>query len=122
MKLRTIKALFSIIIGVSIISLWIMLYLSNQIPELKTEPVNITLHIFSEILLAIILIIASIQLINKSRNSEKTFLISMGLLLYSVINAAGYYGQNENWVMVVLFSLLFIFSTIFIFISLKNQD
>jgi len=37
MQLRKTKALYSIVIGISLISLWIMLFFTDQIPELKTE-------------------------------------------------------------------------------------
>jgi hypothetical protein len=36
-----ISGIYAIAIGLGIIGLWLMLYLTNQIPELKTEPVAI---------------------------------------------------------------------------------
>ncbi|MBH1940920.1 hypothetical protein I5677_08460 [Mobilitalea sibirica] len=121
MNLRKGKAIFAIFIGVSIISLWIMLFLSSQIPELRTEPISISLHIFSEILLAITLIIAGIKLFKDTNNSKKWFLLAMGLLIYSVINAAGYYGQNNEWAMVIMFGVIFMISTFFVVLSLKDH-
>jgi|SRR6056297_544002 len=120
MNLRKVKAIFSVIIGFSILALWIMLFLTDQIPEIDTELFRISFHIFSELLLAIILIISGIGLLRKSKRAEKLFLVAMGLLLYSVINAAGYYGQNGNWIMVVMFSAISLVSIMFTVFSFKK--
>ena len=122
MNLRKTKATFSILVGGSIISLWIMLFISGQIPELDTEPFSILLHIFSELLLAMTLIIAGVGLLRQSRISEKTFLLAMGLLSYSVINAAGYHGERENWAVVIMFAAIGFISAAFVAISLRKQD
>jgi len=71
-------------------------------------------------LLAIVLIISGIGLLRKSKRAEKLFLVAMGLLLYSVINAAGYYGQNGDWVMVGMFSVVSLVSILFTVFSFKR--
>lgn len=120
MRLNKVKAIYSILMGVSIISLWIMLFVSNQIPELETERFRISLHIFSELLLALTLIIGGVGLLREAKQSEKIFLFSMGLLIYSVINAAGYFGQSASWEMVVVFAVLGLISTVLTLTSLKR--
>lgn len=120
MNLRKVKAIFSVIIGFSILALWFMLFFTDQIPELKTELFRISFHIFSELLLAVTLIISGIGLLRKSKIAEKLFSLAMGLLLYSVINAAGYYGQNGNWIMVGMFSVISFVSILFTVFSFKR--
>ena len=121
MQLRKIKAVYSIVVGISILALWIMLFLTGQIPELETELFRISFHIFSELLLAIILVISGIGLLRKSKTAEKLFLLAMGLLLYSVINAAGYYGQNGDYTMVIMFSVVCFASVFFLVSSIKSD-
>lgn len=116
-----VKAIYSILVGISIISLWCMLFITSQVPELDNQFIAISLHIFSELLLAITLIIAGIELLRKTKRGDKIFIFSMGLLIYSVINAAGYYGQSANWGMVVMFSILGVISTVLVIISLRKQ-
>jgi len=48
-------------------------------------------------------------------------MIAHGMLLYSVINAAGYYGQRGNIGMTSMFIPLFIVSSIIIVLSLVKK-
>lgn len=120
MKLRKSKAIYAILVGISIIGLWLMLFSTGQIPELETKLFDISLHIISELILAITLILSGIALLRQSRWSEKLFLLSMGLLIYSVINAAGYYGQDGNWAMVLMFAGLLTIALIFTAYSMRD--
>jgi hypothetical protein len=122
MDLRKAKATFSIVVGVSIMSLWGMLFITERIPELETEPINISFHIVSELLLAMALLASGVELFRKSKRADKYFLVAMGLLLYSVVNAAGYYGESSNWVMVGMFAGLFCGAVILVIGSVANHD
>lgn len=122
MNLRKVKAIYSIFVGISIMSLWTMLFITGQIPELETELFSISLHIFSELLLAITLVVSGVELLRKSKRAEKIFLVGMGLLLYSVINAAGYYGESGNWAIVGMFAVLSCVALILVISSLRKQD
>jgi len=112
--MNKIKSIYSLIIGTSIIALWIMLFTTGQIPELKTEPINIMIHVISEVLTAVMLIITGIAIIKKSKIAPKLFCVASGMLLYSVINAAGYYGQNGDTAMIIMFAVIFICTTYFL--------
>lgn len=120
MSLRRWKALYAIVIGISIVGLWIMLFTTGQIPEIDTELFNISLHIASELLLAFALILSGIGLLRQKKYAEKLFIFSMGLLTYSVINAAGYYGQDDKWQMVLIFIGLLITALILTLFSMKD--
>lgn len=119
--LRKSRAIFSLVTGTSIISLWVMLYLTGQIPEIKTEPFYVLLHISAELLLAVLLIVSGLLLLYKVIIAEKIHLMSMGMLVYSVINAAGYYGDKNEWIPVTLFMTLFIISVFFMMTSLSSK-
>lgn len=118
--LRKFKIGYTIFVGVSIISLWIMLFATSQVPELETEPFSLTLHVLSELLLAGSLIICGIGYIKNTRWVPYVFMFSMGLLVYSVINAAGYYGESGDFAMVIMFALLLTIAAVLTVLSLKE--
>lgn len=120
MTLARLKGIYSIFVGISIALLWLILFSSGQIPELETEPFNITFHIISELILAVSLVLSGMGLLLNRERSENFNLFSMGLLIYSLINAAGYYGQQGDWIIFLMFSVLFLTASVFIILSMKN--
>lgn len=117
MELRKIAAIYSIIIGIAMIGMWISLITTNQVPEINTEPIRISYHLIGEFLTAILLLIGGFGLFTHRGWSFHVFLISMGMLLYTVIVSAGYYGQNGDIIMVVMFTLFQILTVLFIVLS-----
>ncbi len=120
MKVRRLKAIFSLIVGISILALWGMLFSTNQIPELATEPFRISLHIFSELLLAVLLIATAVSIWKRSKSADRLFVFTMGVLLYSVINAAGYFGQSGSIGLIVIFGVLAICAVILVLVNDKD--
>ena len=59
----TYPAVFSIVVGIAMIGQWLMSYLSNQIPELVSEPIRIGFHIAGEVVTALMLIAGGIGLL-----------------------------------------------------------
>lgn len=106
--LRRITAFYAIVISISIIGMWSMIILAGGIIE---GPVEISFHLVSEFLMAILLLISGIGLLRGNTKGRKLFLISNGMLIYSVLNAAGYYGQSKNIAMTIMFSAIFIISS-----------
>ena len=62
--------------------------------------------------MAILLLISGISILRGKIYGKTIFLISNGMLIYSVLNAAGYYGQRNNFTMVGMFAVIFIISSI----------
>ena len=119
--LLIICGIYAIIIGIGIIGLWIMLYRTKQIPELKTEPIAIKFHLTAEMTMGLLCLTSGIFLLLGVSWSPYLYITAMGLVIYAVINSAGYYGQNKQWLFVVMFIVILIVSTslvILIFISL----
>jgi hypothetical protein len=94
MVLLIISGIFAIIIGVGIIGLWLMLYLTNQIPELETETVAIKFHITVEMTMGVLSLLSGIFHLIGFSWASYFFILAMGLVIYAVINSAGYYGQK----------------------------
>jgi len=87
-----------------------MLYLTKQIPELKTEPVAITFHITAEFFMGILSLISGIFLFIGFSWAPYFFILAMGLVIYAVINSAGYYGQRKQWLIVIMFGIILLAS------------
>lgn len=116
--LLIISGLYGIIIGIGIIGLWVMLYLTHQIPELETEPVAIRFHLIAEITMGILCLISGILLLLQVFWAPYLFIMAMGLVVYAVINSAGYYGEKKQWSFVVMFGIILIVSISLIILNI----
>jgi hypothetical protein len=117
MNIRKIASTYSIIIGIAMIGMWLSLITTNQVPEINTEPIRITYHLIGEFLTAILLLIGGFGLFTNRGWGFHVFLISMGMLLYTVIVSAGYYGQIGDMIMVGMFTIFQVLTVIFIGLS-----
>ncbi len=89
-----------------------MLYLAHQIPELKTEPIRIVMHIAGEWNTALLLIIGGVGLFKNTNWGFHTYLISSGMLLYTMIVSPGYYAQQRQFGFVLMFATLVIMTRV----------
>lgn len=118
MKSKWIKYAY-LLIGVGIIGLWIMLLVTNQIPEIETALAEIIMHIIIEVSMGILCIITAVAMIKKYKYSDTLSLLSNGMLIYSVVNSSGYYIQSGNYIMVVMFGVILVFA---LYSSLKIKN
>ncbi|MHA1931683.1 MAG: hypothetical protein ACW96X_04030 [Promethearchaeota archaeon] len=116
--LLIISGIYAIVIGIGILGLWLMLYITKQIPELKTEPVAIAFHITAECIMGILSLLSGIFLLSGFSCAPYFFILAMGLITYAVINSAGYYGQKKQWSMVIMFGLVLIASVSLVILNL----
>lgn len=108
----TFTAIFAITVGVLMIGQWAFFYLSNQIPELRSEPYRIAFHIAGELITAVGLIVAGVGLLMGGAWAEWLILLALGMLLYTIIVSPGYFAQRGQWPLVGMFALLFILALI----------
>jgi len=102
MKTRII-GYFSVIVGISVIGMWAMILSSGNLPEGKTE---ISFHLASEFLMALLCLISGILLLRGKSAGKILNITALGMVVYSVINAAGYYGERDNPAMMLMFIVL----------------
>ncbi len=121
MGLQKIAAIYSIIIGIAMIGMWFSFIATDQVPEINTEPIRITYHLIGEFLTAILLLIGGFGLFTKRGWGFHIFLISMGMLLYTVIVSTGYYAEKGDMIMVGMFTLFQLLTVIFIGLSLYKM-
>ena len=108
-----IASIYIIIIGIAMLCMWIFLLGKREVPELTTKPTQIYFHLVAELLTSVILIIGGIGLILSQSWGFALFFISIGMAIYSTINAAGFYGQLKDWPMFIILIVFTIISLIF---------
>ncbi|SHI41394.1 hypothetical protein SAMN02745751_00291 [Dethiosulfatibacter aminovorans DSM 17477] len=111
--MKKVISVYSIFLGASIILLWIMLFVSNNIPELSSSPLTIYFHITAESIMALISVSAGYLLLRNKNTGYTIFLIASGSIIYSVINSSGYYAHSGNMPMVYMFAVLLILQCVF---------
>lgn len=120
MKTSRITAIFCLFTGCSITLLWVMLLATGQVSELITEPLRISLHLGSEFLLSALLIASGILWLRNSRHAALCYAFTCGMLVYSTINAAGYYAELSSWLIAAML-LLIGFAGLFLFLLIWNR-
>jgi hypothetical protein len=117
MKYRIIGG-YNIFIGVSVIALWITILNGTELPEGKTE---LVFHLLSEFLMAIICIVSGVKLFYNKSGGKTLGIFGLGMVIYSVMNAAGYYGEKGESEMVIMFIVLAVTSVIAFILLVLND-
>ena len=110
-------ASYSIFIGISVIAMWMMILANEKTPEGRIE---MSFHLFSEFLMACICIMSGILLLKNNLLGKPLNIFGLGMVLYSVINAAGYYGELNNSPMMIMFVTLTILTLIALKLSINK--
>ncbi|MDB4584296.1 hypothetical protein N9164_14180 [Draconibacterium sp.] len=98
-------AYYSIFLGILVLLMWGFILLTEPIRDGKNEMI---FHLLSEILMAALCITSGLLLI---KNGQQNLNIAAhAMVIYSVINAAGYYFEKNEFLMTAMFFILFIFS------------
>jgi len=101
--------IYSVLIGLMMLGMWVSLLLTKKVPELKSAsyaPKLIAYHIVAEFLTAILLIVSGVGLFLVSDWARILSAISLGMLLYSVINRKGKYAHEKNLPMEIAFTTI----------------
>ncbi|MDD5703590.1 MAG: hypothetical protein PHU23_16275 [Dehalococcoidales bacterium] len=118
MKFRRSIAIFSIVVGIAMLAIWIIQLLTGQARELETAPIEIALAITADWLTAGMLLASGIGLLLNRNWAAKLSLFSLGMLVYSVLISSGYFGQLGNLSFIIMFGAIFILSVFFIAINI----
>ena len=121
MKRFKFYSIFALIIGISMIGLWLMLLTTSQVPELETAPYEITLHLIAEFSTAILLIISATLLFIGNKKGHVLINIAYGMLLYTLIVSSGYYLDLSNRPMALMFGVMFVLSIVAVLQHLRES-
>jgi uncharacterized membrane protein len=100
--------IFMILMGSLMILMWIFFLLPGMVPELATIPLTTGTHIAAEIAAGSIMIYGGICLLLKKPAAERIALYGLGMFVYAVIQAPGYYLQKGMYGFPVMFLLFLI--------------
>lgn len=114
-------AIFAMIVGVSMLGMWGVFYLTDNIPELETKPIELAFHLIAEFSTAVFLIIAGVGVLKLASWGYNLYLISAGMLLYTMIMSPGYFLQTGDISFLVMFSTLIIITLYFLRVIIKNK-
>jgi hypothetical protein len=117
MKLRQFAAIYSLLIGICMLGMWAVFVSTGQVPELVTEPVRVSLHIIGEVATALALLVGGYGIWTNKKWGLQAYMLSMGMLLYTLIVSPGYYAQNGNLAMVGMFAAFFVIAIFFVSMS-----
>ena len=112
--IEIIASIYTIIIGIAMLCMWIFLLGKKEVPELTTKPTQITFHLIAEFITSVMLLIGGIGLFTNQSWGLVIFYISIGMIIYSSINAAGFYGQLKDWPMFIILLTFTIISLIIV--------
>lgn len=100
--------IYAIVVGILMFAQWIFFLATGQVPELQSEPWRIALHLAAEFITAAGLIVAGVAVLRRTAWGSKVYLFFVGMLAYSVIASPGYFAQQGQWALVVMFAILLI--------------
>jgi hypothetical protein len=78
-------------------------------------------HIFSELLMALICVVSGILLVLGHRLGRSLSIAGLSMILYSVLNAAGYFGERGEWMLTAMFIGLFVITSTALFLQVNMK-
>jgi len=114
----TLAAVHAILVGIFLVSQWVHYLSIKQVSELETEPAKILFHLAAEFITAGALLVGGWGLLTDRSWGRQVYLISMGMLLYTVIDSPGHFVEIRNWLMVGVFVILLASTLIMLHLAL----
>lgn len=71
--------------------------------------------------MALLCLVSGILLLTDKPLSRLLNILALGMVIYSVLNAAGYYGEQKDIPMMIMFIALLILTSTAIFLHLDNK-
>jgi phosphotransferase system glucose/maltose/N-acetylglucosamine-specific IIC component len=121
MDLRRAAAVFAIIVGAMMFAQWAFFIAAGEVTELDTEPIRISFHLAAEFLTATALVVAGLGLAKGKSWSFPVLMLALGMLSYTIIVSPGYFAQEGEYLLVVMFAVLWILTLALVFVALKRE-
>ena len=118
MVLVIIDGIFTICAGLITAFLWIIVIIKKIEAKFIEKPTERLFHILAEFIMSIIAIVAGIGLFLKQSWAIPLFYISMGLILYALINAIGIYKEKKFKLLVLILIFSAVLTLVLIGLSL----
>jgi len=96
---------YNLVLGSSIFLLWILILAGDPLEEGQIE---LTFHLVSEWIMAGLCIGSGFCLVRRYKLGNRVNLAAHSMLIYSLLNAAGYYAERGEGSLAILFIVLLI--------------
>ena len=97
---------YGVVVGLLMAGQWGFFLATGNVPELKTAPIELAFHLAAEFVTAVALFVSSAALLRRARWARATYAVASGMLIYSVIVSPGYFAQQGQWPLVLMFAVL----------------
>jgi phosphotransferase system glucose/maltose/N-acetylglucosamine-specific IIC component len=118
MKTRIISY-YSVFLGISIVAMWILILSSQEIAEGQAE---FSFHLCAEFLMALACMAGGVMFLKNYRFGQGVLTAGHGMVVYSVLNAAGYYAERDGTGFAVMFMVLLLFSAVTLIFLAGNKE
>lgn len=99
--------------GIALIGLWAMLLFRHAVPELNAGLPSIRFHIAAELSTAVILLIGALSLAAADTPTARLVVaVGLGAITYSTVNSPGYYADQGNRPLVLMFGVLAVIAVV----------
>jgi phosphotransferase system glucose/maltose/N-acetylglucosamine-specific IIC component len=112
---------YGISVGFLMVGMWIFFLTVLGVPELETEPWRIGFHLVAELVTAVALVVSGAALLTNKSWGASLYLVSAGMLIYTVINSPGYFAQQGDWAFVVMFAVLIVLALVSVVKLLRHE-
>lgn len=96
------------VLGILMVGMWSFFLLAGLVPELKTAPFTILAHIAAEMTAGAMMFVTGLRLFQNKTGAELPAMFGLGMFIYAVIQAPGYYWQQGVYGFVAMFVIFFI--------------
>lgn len=100
------SAWYGILVGFLMVIQWMFSIISGGVPEFKTTPWAIGFHLAAEFFTALMLIAGGIATLRSNIWGKSILFIGLGMVIYSEIVSPGYFAEQAQWALVVMFAIL----------------
>ena len=104
--------IYGIAVGILIFAQWIYFILTAQVPELDAAPFEMVFHLAAEFITSMIMVAGGAAVLRREPWAARLYYLASGMLLYAVINSAGYFIQFGQWPFVAMLALLFLLTVV----------
>jgi len=112
---------YAIVLGITMIGWWTLVLLNDQMPELHTAPAQALGHLAAEYLTGLFLLAGGYGLLTGQPWGGKLHLVSLGMMLYAVVQALGYYANQGGAIMFGMFMAFTVATLTFVGLYLRER-
>ncbi len=104
--------LYGILVGIVILAQWTFFLGTAQVPELESAPFEFISQLAAEFMTSMVIIASGIGVLQDKQWARRAYLLASGMVIYSVVDSAGYFIQLGKWPLAIMFVVLLVLTVI----------